>query len=83
MNNYSTINVNVDFEGNRVDLRIPRLLRPDKLKEVLAKSLLAIGITPPQAFELEVVNKSLGSNQIATLSDYAVSDSDQIKVIAS
>ena len=81
MDKYPSINVNIDVNGKWIDLRIPRLVKRDKLKEVLIESLQVMGITLPQSFELEIVSKSFASNQVTMLSDYALGDADQIKII--
>ena len=77
----TAINIGLHFRERVIDLRIPRFLNEEQLKEVLFSSLQIISIRLPKEYRLKLINKSVEINSLIPFNNYPLSDGDQILVL--
>lgn len=75
------VNVGVHVEGRVIDLRVPRLVKKNHLKRVVAEALSMMRISLPPRFELRFIGKALEVSDTVVLDAYAIGDGDQIEVV--
>jgi uncharacterized ubiquitin-like protein YukD len=74
----TAINIGLHINDQVIDLRIPRLVNEQQLKKVLTSSLETLSIHLPREWELKLLNKNIEINKLLPLSEYPLSDGDQL-----
>jgi len=80
MNKFEQINVGLQVSEKSVDLRIPRMLKLNQLKQVIHEALVMLRMNVSPEFDLMINGKAVALASNKTLTDYAVGDGDQILV---
>jgi len=77
----SAVNIGLHIGTQVIDLRVPRHVTIDKLKSVIAEGLLTLPIPLPPNWALRSVNKPIVFRSDALLSEYPISNGDQLAVV--
>lgn len=76
----TSISIGLHVGKQIIDLQIPIKVSVNRLKELLKESLELANIFLPDAFELEILNKSIQLKEEVLLANYALGDGDQLLV---
>ena len=76
----TAMNVSLMWQGQKVDLRLPRLMSETDLKALLHEHSLILGLHLPASFELLVADKTLELDRERRWDRYAIGDGDQIEI---
>ena len=77
----TAINIGLHVGGLVIDLRIPRFVTIEHLCEIIAAGLATLGISLPPNFILKPLNKAIKLKPATMLSEYPLSNGDQLAVV--
>ena len=76
----TAISIGLHLNNKVIDLRLPRYVNEQRLKEIIRECLEVLHEPVPQDFELKILNKSLTLDEVIPLHHYPLGDGDQFLV---
>lgn len=80
MSQETAIGISLHIDDKIIDLQIPKQVTIARLKKLFIESFCQHQLSLPEAFELVVLNKSIRLSDEAFLSDYPISEGDQLLI---
>ena len=77
----TALNIRFIVEDSSYDLRIPRMVKVEALKEILRDALTSLRVVLPLQFDFEVVNKFVTLEDSVLVHHYPLSDGDELKLV--